>query len=163
MERRKNMTRKILLALLCCSAGLSGCERLSEKDKMDMIAKCDTEARKKFEETGEPNAFTVTTREIVTHYSFKDQACYAHETSLQHKFAQNYTTDYMYHGQALYDGLTKKELVITYCKDDWANKINECEDGGDSFGTLVEPLQKDGEKVTYRKAVEIIEKRMNRP
>lgn len=151
------------LVMLSASIFLSGCDRLSEKDKMDMIAKCDTEARKKFEEKSEPTAFTMTTREIVTHYSFKDRACYAHETVVQRTLTQNYTTSYTVFSQALYDGLTKKELAIAFCKDDWVNKINECSDGGDSYGPLIELHEKNGESVPYKKVVELIEDRMNRP
>ena len=157
------MNSKTLLVALFLPLSFSGCDRLSEKDKMDMISKCDTEARKKFDEKSEPTAFTVTTSEIVTHYSFKDQACYAHETIVQRTLTQNYTTSYTYYSQALYDGLTKKELAIAFCKDDWVNKINECSDGGDSFGPLIELRKKNGESVPYKKAVELIEDRMNRP
>jgi len=105
------MSRKILLALLCCSVGLSGCERLSEKDKMDMIAKCDTEARKKIKERSEEgryprggNWYSDTT--VTTHYSFSEKRCFALEET-------DYRDDTYHKGRALYDGLTKKMLIRT--------------------------------------------------
>jgi len=156
------MTRKILLALLCCSVGLSGCERLSEKDKMDMIAKCDTEARKKFKEKSERdfsgNSLTV---EVTTHYSFSDSQCYAlKETSI---FTGSSFIQFEY---SLFEGLTEKNLLTAGCTTDQEQKTDECftEGGGFASGILVKKIYgKAYMKGRYKEGRDMIEERMNRP
>lgn len=105
------MTGKILLAIVCCSVGLTGCDRLSEKDKMDMIAKCDSEARKKIKERSEQGRYPrggdwYSDTTVSTHYSFSEKRCFAlEETSV---IAEAYKQT-----RTLYDGLTKKQLIWT--------------------------------------------------
>jgi len=156
------MTRKILLVLLCCSAGLSGCERLSEKDKMDMIAKCDTEARKKFTEQNESDySGNSINREVSTHYSFSDSRCYALEDQAVFVVLPDYNKKTFTY--TLYDGLTKSKLLLASCTVDEIKKINEClDDGGYAMGTLVsENMEK--RSISYKEGREIIDQRMNRP
>jgi len=164
MERRKNMTRKILLALLCCSAGLSGCERLSEKDKMDMIAKCDTEARKKFKEQSERNSKgSYINVEVSTHYSFSDSQCYALEENVSYVALPDFKKRYFKY--SLFEGLTKKELLTASCTVDEIKNTNEClEGGGYSTGILVNEIyEREKRTVRYKEGREMIEARMSKP
>ena len=136
------------LVVLCVGIILSGCDRLSEKDKMEMIAKCDSEAREKIkEDTGTTGNLSWTTI-VETHYSFSDKQCYALETRTDNLPSTRKT---------LYDGLTKKTLLET----------RECcgySDAGYSIGPLsAEGKKNDKDLVPYKEGVRIIEERMNRP
>jgi len=108
------MGRKILFVLMGISVGLSGCDRLSEKDKMEMIAKCDIEARKKFKEEEDFSEYGYIKVTVTTNFSFSDNRCYTlvqtHLTPSEFvrqklSFAKDETI------KVLYDGLTKKELI----------------------------------------------------
>jgi len=141
------MARKILFVLMGISVGLSGCDRLSEKDKMEMVAKCDSEAREKIkEETGATGAFSWTIS-VESHYSFSDKQCYALKTRTDNMPSTTKT---------LYDGLTKKMLLETH----------SCCGYGDA-GWSIGPLSAEGKKndkglVPYKEGIRIIEERMNR-
>lgn len=156
------MAGKTLLAILCCSVGLSGCDRLSEKEKMDMIAKCDSEARKKFEE--QPGSGDTVSRSVSveTHYSFVDKRCYA----LVKEVLSIDGTSFISRTDTLFDGLTKKQLLFTACSSDEKEGRDDCRSGG---GVSTGPLaQSDGVKndkgvVSYQDAMRIVDIRMNKP
>ena len=99
-----------LLPLVTAVFFFGGCDRLSDKDRMDMIAKCDSEARKKIKERSEQGRhrggdwYEETT--VSTHYSFSEKRCFA----LQETFLLD---DRGGSSRTLYDGLTKKELIRT--------------------------------------------------
>ena len=140
--------RRCGLALLACGVFLSGCDRLSEKDKMEMIAKCDSEAREKIkEDTGTTGNLSWTTI-VETHYSFSEKQCYALKTRTDNLPSTKKT---------LYDGLTKKMLLETNaCCGYW--------DAGYSIGPLSAQVKKnDKNLVPYKEGIRIIEERMNRP
>ena len=104
---RKTLT---LLPLLTAVFFIGGCDRLSDKDRMDMIAKCDSEARKKIKERSEQGRhrggdwYEDTT--VSTHYSFSEKRCFALEETFLLADRGGST-------RTLYDGLTKKELIRT--------------------------------------------------
>jgi len=159
------MTRKILLALLCCSVGLSGCERLSEKEKLeterarlDTIAFCDSEARKKFQEDFNVESLGSSQTELITHYSFQDKKCYALE-----KRTLSLRSGYESYRNTLYDGLTKQELGMTTCSVN--SEGNECLSGG-GFSTGIPEIE--GAKnaaglVSYVEGMKVIDARMSKP
>ena len=101
-----------LLVTLSFSLLLSGCDRLSERDKMEMIAKCDSEARKKLKEVYEADHRGSVSVKVETHYSFGDRKCYALERTVL-TLTQTSETSYR---EILYDGLTKQELLKAVCK-----------------------------------------------
>lgn len=96
-----------LLPLLTAVFVIGGCDRLSDKDRMDMIAKCDSEARKKFPELSEASEIARTTSSISTHYSFSKNRCYA----LENRQVVSRVFDVHNIFWTLYDGLTKQEIV----------------------------------------------------
>ena len=98
-----------LLPLLTAVFFIGGCDRLSDKDRMDMIAKCDSEARKRFPELSEVSEIRSTTSSVSTHYSFSENRCYA----LEKKDVVSRVFDVHNIFWTLYDGLTKQEIVST--------------------------------------------------
>ena len=98
-----------LLPLLTVVFFIGGCDRLSDKDRMDMIAKCDSEARKKFPELSQVSETGRTTSSVSTHYSFTENRCYALEKKEVVSDVLNVHNIYW----TLYDGLTKQEIVKT--------------------------------------------------
>ena len=98
-----------LLPLLAAVFFIGGCDRLSDKDRMDMIAKCDSEARKKFPELSEVSEIRSTTSSVSTHYSFSENRCYA----LEKKEVASRVFGVHNTFWTLYDGLTKQEIVST--------------------------------------------------
>ena len=127
------------------SVGLSGCDRLSEKDKMDMIAKCDVETRKKITEEAKSIGGLQWSTVVETHYSFSDQRCYVLETRMDNIPSTSKT---------LYDGLTKRELLyVTYGKN------------GAGYPSIVTGslASDDGKGFTVEDGLRVIEERMNRP
>jgi hypothetical protein len=74
-----------------------------------MIAKCDSEARKKIPELSQVSETRSTTSSVSTHYSFSENRCYALEkrevVSVVFGVHNTFWT--------LYDGLTKQEIVST--------------------------------------------------
>jgi len=165
------MTKKILLALLCCSVGLSGCERfseerLSEKDKMDMIVTCDTEARKKSDDHKDHQFPTARFKDqdplitTETHYSFSDKKCYGLRKESVFKYQEN-TFDLLssYEVEILYDGLTSETLLYTNCSRDVSyNKNDACIFGGGAIGPLVMNRVSN-----FEEAQTLIKERMNSP
>jgi len=156
------MTYRISFAisfLLSVSVFLSGCERLSEKDKMDMIAKCDAEVRKKFEEKSELTELGSERISVETHYSFQDKQCYG-LVKTSYSFKDGGKRSAVGHSQEwiLFDGLTKKELLYAQCAEE------ECGTGG---GRVAGPLLKQegrfGKLVSFEEGVRMIQKRMDRP
>lgn len=111
------MGRKILFVLMGVSVGLSGCDRLSEKDKMEMITMCDTMARRQIKEKEETEQTTLAyisrSAKIETHYSFKESKCYALETyTLLITGGDNPVENFtVMTSETLYDGLTKEKLL----------------------------------------------------
>lgn len=110
------MGQKILLAMMGVSICLSGCDRLSEKDKMEMITICDTMARRQIkekEETEQTLVYISSSVEVKTHYSFKDSRCYALASSTLlitggDNPLENLT---VMTSETLYDGMTKEKLL----------------------------------------------------
>ena len=101
----KNLT---VFAALLFTLSSVGCDRLSEKDKMAMIAMCDSESRKKIKEEAEgrqlPNGrYQLQKTTVTTHYSFSEKRCFALETT-------DVTSPYSI-SRTLYDGLTKQLLI----------------------------------------------------
>jgi hypothetical protein len=136
-----------------------GCDRLSEKDKMEMIAKCDSEARKKFSEKFESDSAGYSSIEVETHYSFDEKFCYALVKEQFSVLSQSTTFT-----EALYNGLTKKQLLMATCRMERDGE-DECSSGG---GFVLGDLKEEGNKnekglVSYREGIKIIEGRMNRP
>ena len=96
--------------------GLSGCDRLSEKDKMEMITMCDTMARRQIkekEETEQTLVYISKSVELKTHYSFKDSRCYALASSTTFMTGGSNPVENLtvMTSETLYDGLTKEELL----------------------------------------------------
>jgi hypothetical protein len=98
-----------LLPLLAAVFIFGGCDRLSDKDRMDMIAKCDSEARKKISELTRVSQTIRTTTLVSTHYSFSVNKCYA----LEKKEVVSDVFDVHNTWWTLFDGLTKQEIVKT--------------------------------------------------
>jgi len=156
------MGRKILFVLMGISVGLSGCDRLSEKEKMDMIAKCDSEARKKFKEESYSGDAVSLSVSVETHYSFVDKQCYA----LVKKVISVGGPNSIQRTDILFDGLTKKELLNTMCSSDEKEGRDDCRSGGGvSTGPLAESdgVKNDKGVVSYQDAMRIVDIRMNKP
>ncbi|MBM3338462.1 MAG: hypothetical protein FJY62_00515 [Betaproteobacteria bacterium] len=167
------MTYRISFAIsfsLLVSVFLSGCERfseerLSEKDKMDMIVTCDTEARKKSDDHKDqvPTAsFKDQDRLITTetHYSLSDKKCYGLRKESVFKYQEN-TFDLLssYEVEILYDGLTSETLLYTNCARDVSfNKNDACIMGGGVIGPLVMNRVSN-----FEEAQSLIKERMNSP
>jgi len=154
------------IVILSVSVLLSGCERLSEKDKMDMIAKCDTEARKKSDDHKDRQFPTARFKDqdplitTETHYSFSDKKCYGLRKELVDKYQEN-TFDLLssYEVEILYDGLTSETLLYTNCSRDVSyNKNDACIFGGGAIGPLVMNRVSN-----FEEAQSLIKERMNSP
>lgn len=152
------MKRARIFSILVFAITFSGCDGLSEKDKMEMIARCDSEARKRFFEGVKSYVNGYVSVELETHYSFFDKRCYTYtKESIRSPTYSSFT-------DTLFDGLTKKELLKAMCSSVDGNGKNVCVDGGVSSG----PLAVDGIKdarglVSFDEGRKIIEERMNRP
>jgi len=156
------MTRKILLALLCCSVGLSGCERLSEKDKMEMITMCDTMARRQIKEKDEKirNALNENRSNdllgisrsiaITTHYSFRDSRCYAQKSNRTFFSGGNKREPSVWLTETLYDGMTM-ETLLTVALAGPSGPFDEID------GSL------KTKEMTKEEASQIIKEKMNAP
>lgn len=170
---------------------LSGCDRLSEKDRMEMIARCDSEARKKLQEESITDLHGSGSITVETHYSFEEKKCYALSRTQYSIERNDYRKQpaqiiYIY---SLYDGLTKKELLRASCLKRRAeiefpktpSIENGCVEGrvcsgyndkncvafvsgGAATGLLEKQAKKkDGEVITFKEGTEIINARMSRP
>jgi hypothetical protein len=78
-DMKKNSKKLFAIGVtVYASVFTSGCERISEKEKLEIRVRCDEVARKKFQtedyfERGEGGVFTT----VETNYSFGDGRCYA--------------------------------------------------------------------------------------
>ena len=158
--------------LLSLSVFLSGCDRLSEKDKMEMIAFCDAEGRKKSDDHALPDYGpqlksdsernrVVTTK---THYSFSDKKCYALREELEALYDES-TLELVrsYEVRVLYDGLTSDTLLVATCTRaiEWGN-METCMLGGAAIGRLSSEVREDG-GAAFDNGQVVINARMNRP
>lgn len=111
------MKNLMVFAVMFFSLASVGCDRLSEKDKMEMIAMCDTMARRQIKEKEETEQTTLVyisrSAKIETHYSFKESKCYALETyTLLITGGDNPVENFtVMTSKTLYDGLTKEKLL----------------------------------------------------
>lgn len=111
------MAQRFVFLTVMLAALLGGCDRLSEKDKMEMIAICDTIARRQIKEEEKIEQTLVYVSRSVTletHYSFGDSKCYALETSTLFIFGgdnPSKSTPSLIISETLYDGMTKEKLL----------------------------------------------------
>jgi len=134
-----------------------GCDRLSEKDKMEMIATCDSEARKFIKEFDRSNGVVRGTISVETNYSFKYQGCYA----LEKKTMQLSLEDISF-TETLYDALRRKILITASCE--LKGERNTCSEGGIAWGVLEGEANKvSGTSLTFEEGKKIIDSRMNSP
>lgn len=157
------MTGRTLLAILCCLS-FSGCDRLSEKDKMDMIAKCDSEARKGINEGSSQQGGTSYVVKVTSHYSFEENKCYGLKKTVETVFNPE-TFKFVLREEtvSLYDGLGKTDMLSASCAMNFrgvGKGESACFGGGIAYG----PLAGDKKKLrSFKEGMVIIEERMNRP
>jgi len=177
------MTRKILLALLCCSVGLSGCEHLSEKDKIEKVEQCEA-TRTQFDEGVEQTAIDIVTTTVRTHYSFTDKRCYVFVTEIQKltvPVAETMPDDPVVgfennsYVETLFDGPSKKELVKAVCygfvseespmKCTATRQGKIFEDSGASMDNLTDPngYHWSNGPLSFEHGRKVINERMSRP
>jgi hypothetical protein len=160
------------VAALVFALSLTACDHVSEKDKMEMIALCDAEGRKKSEDHALPDygpqlkldsernrAVT-----IKTHYSFSDKKCYALREELETLYDES-TLELVrsYEVRVLYDGLTSDTLLVATCtRDIEFGNMETCMAGGTAMGRLSSEWGKSG-VATFDNGQVVINARMNRP
>ena len=154
------------------SVVLSGCDRLSEKDKMEMITMCDAEGRKKSDDHALPDygpqlkSDSERNRAVTTntHYSFSDKKCYALREELETLHDES-TLELVrsYEVRVLYDGLTSDTLLVATCTRaiEFGN-METCMLGGAVIGKLSSEVSKNG-VASFDNGQVVINARMNRP
>ena len=146
------MAQRFVFLIAMVAALLGGCDRLSEKDKMEMITMCDTMARRQIAETKEIGELFAKSVKVNTHYSFTDSKCYALETSTLLIFRKN-KSPVVITSESLYDGLSKEKLLSL------GSAAGSEFDGmsGDVIGSLA------SEKMPREEASKIIKAKMSKP